>query len=88
MRAFLIVPALIGFAATAAVAESNRLNVPQQQWLSPAQVVEKLSAKGYNVVKIETDDGTYEVDVLDKSGVKIEAHVHPATGEILVGYDD
>jgi uncharacterized membrane protein YkoI len=40
------------------------------------------------VREIETDDGAYEVDVVDKDGVRMELHVHPATGELLRGYDD
>ena len=31
----------------------------------------------------------YEVELIDKrNGTRIEAHVHPATGELLLGYDD
>lgn len=76
-------------AATAAHAEPDkRLNVPSDQWLSPAQISEKLAAQGYKVTEIEADDGAYEVDLVDKNGTKVEAHVHPATGEMLVGYDD
>ena len=31
----------------------------------------------------------YEVELIDKrNGPRIEAHVHPATGELLLGYDD
>ena len=29
----------------------------------------------------------YEVDQIDKNGTKVEGHVHPATGELLMGYD-
>ena len=67
---------------------SNRINVPQDKWLSPTQITEKLDQKGYKVTEIETDDGAYEVDLVDKNGTRVEAHVHPATGEMLVGYDD
>ena len=28
------------------------------------------------------------VDVAKRNGTRIEAHVHPATGELLLGYDD
>jgi hypothetical protein len=66
----------------------DRLNVPRDQWLSPAQISEKLGAQGFKVTEIETDDGAYEVDLVDKNGTRVEAHVHPATGELLVGYDD
>lgn len=76
-------------AVTSAYADPHtRLNVPRDQWLSPAQISEKLSAQGYKVTEIETDDGAYEVDLIDKNGTRIEAHVHPATGELLVGYDN
>ncbi len=76
-------------AATAAYADPvNRLNVPVNQWLSPAQISEKLAAQGYKVTEIESDDGAYEVDLVDKNGTRVETHVHPATGELLVGYDD
>jgi hypothetical protein len=62
--------------------------VPKSEWLSASEVAEKLRAKGYNVTEIEVDDGAYEVEMTDKSGTRIDAHVHPATGEVLTGYDD
>lgn len=67
---------------------SKRLNVPQDQWLSPTEIAEKLSAQGYKVYEIEADDGAYEVEMVDKNGTRIEIHVHPATAELLPGYDD
>jgi hypothetical protein len=66
----------------------GRLNVPHDKWLSPGQISEKLDQKGYRVTEIEVDDGAYEVEMTDKNGVRIEAHVHPETGELLLGYDD
>jgi len=96
MRNYLI-PSLLGLflfaAATPAVAIEdwilgNRLNVPRDQWLSPTEVVNKLSAQGYKVQEIEADDGAYEVEMVDKNGTRIETHVHPATAELLPGYDD
>lgn len=92
MRKFFI-PTLLSLsmlAATPALADwdgAQRLNVPQDQWLAPAEIADKLSAQGYQVDEIEADDGAYEVE-LTKNGTRMEAHVHPATGEILVGYDD
>ncbi|ODS03255.1 hypothetical protein AUC71_10605 [Methyloceanibacter marginalis] len=92
MRKFFI-PTLLGLsmlAAMPALADwdgAQRLNVPQDQWLAPAEIADKLSAQGYKVDEIEADDGAYEVE-LTKNGTRMEAHVHPATGEILVGYDD
>jgi hypothetical protein len=96
MRNYLI-PAILGlslFATGAALAvdddwvKGNRLNVPKDQWLSAGQISEKLAAQGYKVHEIEVDDGAYEVELIDKNGTRVDAHVHPATAEILVGYDD
>ncbi len=88
MKAPLFAAAALTLAMLTPASASDRLNVPADQWLSPSQLTEKLTAQGYKVHKIETDDGTYEVDLTDKNGVAIEANVHPATGEILLGYDD
>lgn len=91
MRHYLMLTALatsVAFAAATPAAALDRLNVPRDQWLTPAQISEKLAGQGYKVTEIESDDGAYEVDLVDKNGVRVEAHVHPATGELLAGYDD
>jgi hypothetical protein len=67
---------------------NNRINVPAEKWLSTSDVIQKLSAQGYKVTEIEVDDGVYEFDAIDANGVRIEGHAHPATGEVLTGYDD
>ncbi len=78
----------IGGAAMATDDNATRLNVPATEWKSEAEIKEKLISAGYTVREIESDDGAYEVDVVDKDGVRMELHVHPATGELLRGYDD
>lgn len=89
MRTIAITTALVaGSLALIAPAVAQRLNVPANDWLSTAEVTEKLSANGYKVIEIESDDGAYDVEMVDKNGVRIDTHVHPATGEILRGYDD
>ncbi|MDH4981533.1 PepSY domain-containing protein [Hyphomicrobium sp. D-2] len=95
MQKYIILPL---FAAAVAIvtpalavdnaAATSQAGVPRAEWLSPDQVGEKLRAAGYKVQQIETDDGVYEVELVDQHGTRIEAHVHPKTGEILVGYDD
>jgi peptidase YpeB-like protein len=62
--------------------------VPKEQSLSPSQISEMLKEEGYKVIDIEIDDGGYEVELIDKNGMRIEGHVYvyPATGG-LVGYD-
>jgi hypothetical protein len=95
MRKYLIAPAIALTFAAAQPAfagddlwEKNRLNVPRGEWLSPTQIAEKLGTQGYKVIEIEADDGAYEVEMTDKNGMRVESHVHPKTGEILVGDDD
>ena len=91
MRTIALASALAAavLAAGPASADSNRrLNVPADQWMSHTQLTEKLTAQGYTVREIESDDGAYEVKVTDKNGVRIEMDVHPATGDVLPGYDD
>lgn len=91
-----LIPSLLGLSMLAAAPAlaladwdgGKRLNVPRDQWMSPSEIADKLTSQGYEVFEIETDDGAYEVDLVDKNGTRIEAHVHPATGEMLVGYDD
>ncbi|ODA67144.1 hypothetical protein A7A08_01890 [Methyloligella halotolerans] len=91
MRKTAIALAVLGaFAvATPAMADPvNRLNVPADKWMSPAELKSSLKDQGYDVREIETDDGAYEVEMTDKDGTRIEAYVHPETGEILKNYDD
>lgn len=93
MRKILIIPAFALLAATTAgvVASPDDMkhpNVPRDQWLSVAQIAEKFAAQGYDVRKVEADDGLYEVYAIDKNGMRLEVYVHPATGEIVRGYDD
>lgn len=78
------------FVAGPALADDhrNRIHVPAEQWLSASAVTQKLAAQGFKVTKIESDDGVYEFDAVDANGVRIEGHAHPATGEVLTGYDD
>ena len=88
MNAPLLAAAALSIAMLTPAFAGDRLNVPADQWLSPSALTDKLTSQGYKVHKIETDDGAYEVDMTDKNGVLIEADVHPATGDILPGYDD
>jgi hypothetical protein len=67
---------------------SDRLNIPADKWLPVSEVIQKLSAQGYKVTKIEADDGAYEFDATNADRVRIEGHANPQTGDVLTGYDD
>lgn len=82
MTSALVLATVTGAGFAAASDDDVRVNVPKEQWLSIAQVAEKLAAQGYTVREIEVDDGAYEVSAT-KDGKRIKAYLHPATGEIL-----
>lgn len=91
MRKFLIVPLLSIAAASAGVAladEQFQIDAPRDQWLTIAQVVEKLTSQGYEVREVEMDDGVYEVEATTSDGRRIDAYVHPVTAEILKEEED
>ncbi|NBN62938.1 PepSY domain-containing protein [Microvirga tunisiensis] len=94
MRKILIASCLLAAVAAAPLGASASdvnlpVNVPKDQWLSVEQIAAKFKADGYDVRKVEIDDGVYEVYAIDAKGMRLEAHVHPATGEILKsGQDD
>jgi ABC-type proline/glycine betaine transport system substrate-binding protein len=82
--------AMLGALAVPALALEDRyarVNVAPADWLSIPEVTQKLEEAGYQVTKIERDDGVYEIDAI-KDGAKIDAHVHPATGEVLAWEHD
>lgn len=83
-----VVAALVGGAGLALASDDDKakrlgVDVPRDQWLSIAQVTERLAGQGYEVRKIEADDGVYEAYVIDQSGARLEVYLHPATGEVL-----
>lgn len=85
---------LILFGSAGAVfagGNGNRYNIdaPRDQWMSVARIAEKYEARGYDVREVEIDDGVYEISVVDANGMRMEADVHPVTGEILTrDFDD
>lgn len=77
-----------GFLATAslpALASSDDVscgNVSGQQ-MSVQNIAAKVSGMGYDVRKVERDDGCYEVYATDKNGARVELKLNPVTGEIV-----
>ncbi len=93
MRTLLIASGFaLAMAVSAPILASNDdrsgVDVPRDQWLSVSQIAAKLEAMGYQIREIETEDGVYEVEAVDKNGQRVEAYVHPATGEILKQEED
>jgi hypothetical protein len=88
MRKTLFATSLVLVAALAAPAfasddDRRGARVPAADWMSIADVTQKLGEKGLKVTKVETDDGVYEIYATGENGARIKAKVHPKTGEIL-----
>ncbi len=83
--------AFAGLTATAAFADDHRGhgrgddrpcgNVPVQNWMSEAQLRERLAPLNLQIEEIDIDDGCYEVEVRNSDNRKLEILFHPETGE-------
>ena len=77
MKTLLLVLSLTFAGQAAALADT-----PGKDWLTEAQVTEKLLAQGYTkVIKLEADDGHWEGDAV-KDGRTFEIHVDPHSGAL------
>lgn len=93
MIKYLIAPVLaFGVATGAGIAiasdDGPKVDVPKEQWMTIAQVAEKLASEGYDVREIEIEDGAYEISARDQDGKRFKAYLHPATGEVLESKSD
>lgn len=83
---------LAGTAGAALAGNDGRqrfnIDAPRDQWMSVAQIAEKYEAQGFKVRQVELDDGVYEIYAVNAQGLRLEAYVHPVTGEILAHDND
>ena len=56
-------------------------DTPGSDWLSSTSVAESLTKQGYEVKKIEADDGHWEGEAV-RDGNKYDFHVDPHTGQV------
>lgn len=71
----------LGASAQDAAAPQQEQAQTGTQWMSIADLSTKLQSQGYTVEGIERDDGVWEVEMTDANGMRVEAYLHPATGE-------
>ena len=77
---------LLAGSVSLALADSNK--VAPAGSMTVTQVTSKLQSQGYNVSKIEFDDGRYKVKATDTSGHKSKLKVDPKTGDVVSKGDD
>ena len=85
MRPPLLALMLAGLAFPALAAD--RCDVPQADWRPVEELTAALTAKGWTVSNVKTEDGCYEVYGKDEKGEKVEIFFDPATFEAK-GSDD
>ena len=91
MRKFLLVPALtLVMAASLGSAfasddddNNNNVSAPGSNWMTIAQITEKLTSQGYEVRQVKIEDNGYELYAIDKDGKRVEATVDPVSGAVL-----
>ena len=81
-----IASAVFALSAVSAHADQdygNRCNAPMAEWQPRENLQQKLEAEGWQVKRIKTDDGCYEVYAIDKDGNRIEAYFDPKSLKML-----
>lgn len=70
-------------AAGSASASDHSCNVPMAEWQPREALQQKLQAQGWEVRRIKTEDGCYEVYAIDSKGTRIEAVYDPKSLEMI-----
>ncbi|MFH1804232.1 MAG: PepSY domain-containing protein [Pseudomonadota bacterium] len=79
--------ALMAFALPAA-ARHARCDVPMDQWQPREALQQKLEDDGWQIHKIKTEDGCYEVDAVNPDGIRLEAYFDPQTFDLIPSKED
>ena len=87
MRFTLLSAATLMIAAAMPALAENRCSVPEADWRLIEELKADLTAKGWTISNVKTEDGCYEVYGKDEKGKKVEIVFDPATFEAK-GSDD
>lgn len=60
-------------------AASERCSVPQSEWQPEAALRQQLEGQGWQIKRIKSDEGCYEVYAHDKAGNRKEVYFDPKT---------
>lgn len=58
-------------------------HVPFDRWLAPGAVVEMAKERGWEVDKLEIDDGCYEIRGRDQQGQAFKAKIDPESLQLI-----
>lgn len=77
-----MVAALVLAPVFSAQAEVECESGPKSQWMTKEAVTKTLKEAGYEIRKVEVEDGCYEVYAM-KDGKKLEIYINPRTGNVV-----
>lgn len=83
----LLLAATIAMTAALPGLAKEMCNVPQDQWRPVEELKAELTARGWTISNVKTEDGCYEVYATDDTGKKVEIFFDPLTFK-AVGSDD
>lgn len=72
--------ALVATATYVAAGNNESRDQSGQQWLPKQEIEARLNQMGYEVRKLEAENGCVEAKVIDRDGVRSELYVDPMTG--------
>lgn len=79
MRILFVSTTLIAVTLSGAALAGERCNVPASEWQTRDALQTKLTASGWDVRSIKTEDGCYEAYAIDADGKRVEAYFDPKT---------
>ena len=87
MRFTLLPVATLMIAVALPALAEDRCTVPEADWRPVEDLKADLTAKGWTISNVKTEDGCYEVYATDETGKKVEIFFDPLTFA-AVGSDD
>lgn len=73
----LVIGVLAMSSTVPAMADDDMCNVPMDKWQPRENLQAQLEAQGWQVKRITTDDGCYEVYAITKDGKRVEVYFNP-----------
>lgn len=84
MKAWILATMLIVPATAHATGMYQCEPVAAKDWLTQAQLTDKITAQGWTVNRMKRDGGCWEIYGNMPDGKRVEAYFHPETGKVLL----
>ncbi len=81
--ALILASGILAITAPAHASDDDCRRVPRAEWRSMEDAAAAVKAQGFEINKIEVDDGCYEVKAVGKSGERIKLYIDPGSLEVV-----